>query len=641
MPTPDRTPDRDDAEDFSLRPVAPDASDDALPTPRELEDELTEIYSSDDRGIHRDMSRLERARGTTMRKFLVGMIVFFGALAAVAWAGFFFFSPTNDKFTGEDVTVSIDGPGEVKSGEETTYVVKYENGEGVALGTSALEVRLPKAFVVTSTEPATENNDWHIGSIGPGKSGEVHITGVFLAGTGSELDVQAILTYRPADFNSEFQRVATRTLLVGDSVMTTSVSGPDKVLPGDEVAIEFTYENTSPNDFSDLVLRAEYPEGFIPTSSDPESEDGDFHEWRIDKVPAGEKGTVTVHGNFASDAQGELVFGSTLGFLDDAETFQKQAENTFTTEVLQGELVTTLIMNGKTSDQPVRFGDTLRYAVTFRNTGESSLGNITLSVQIDSEPETGLILWNQLEDENGGVRDGNTITWTSKQLRQLERLDANDEGVIEFLVPVSAEVPEGAEGDIQIKSHVTAKIESIDGDVVERETQSQPMVAHLLSDTALAGAARYFAEDSSPLGKGPLPPKVGQATTYRIVWHLTNALHDLSDLRLSTKLPQNVRYTGNSSVDAGDLSFDAGEDKMIWTLNWLPTDVSDLNVAFDVEITPTEEQSGKIPTLVDASIFEATDNVAQSTMLLSLPPMSTAAEEDPLAAGLGRVEAAN
>lgn len=633
------TPDRNEKEDFSLRPTETAPDPNALPTEEELEEELSEIYSvSDDEPIDRDMTRLERARGTTMRKLLVGMIVFFGALAAVAWAGFFFFSPMNDKFTGEDVLVTIEGPGEVTSGEEVEYVVKYENEEGVALGTSTLEVRVPKTFTITGMEPAAENGTWQVGSIGPKKEGEVRIKGVFLAKTGSELDMQAILTYRPADFNSEFQRVTTRTLLVGDSVMTAALEGPAKVLPGDEVAISFIYKNASPNDFNGLVLRAVYPQGFIPSSSDVASIDGDLREWAIASVPHESEGRVTVRGNFASDAQGGLIFGSELGFLDENEAFAEQAKSEFSTEVLQGELVATLIMNGKTTDQPVRFGDMLRYAVTFRNTGSSSLGNIALSVVIETEPDTGLVLWNELKDANGGVRDGNSITWTSKQLRQLERLDEDDEGVVEFLVPVSSDVPASADGDIRIKSHVIATIESIDGDIVERETQSQPMVAHLLSDTTLAGEARYFDADGAPIGNGPLPPKVGEGTTYRIQWHLTNSLHDLNDLRLSTKLPSNVRYTGKSSVDAGDLRFDAAENKMIWTLNWMPTDVEDLDVSFDVALTPTSDQKGKVPTLIDATIFEASDSVAQTMMLLSLPPMTTAAEGDEFASGRGRVE---
>ena len=90
-------------------------------------------------------------------------------------------------------------------------------------------------------------------------------------------------------------------------------------------------------------------------------------------------------------------------------------------------------------------------------------------------------------------------------------------------------------------------------------------------------------------------------------------------------------------VDAGDLRFDAAAGKMIWTLNRLPTNVNKLGVNFEVAMTPTPEQSGKIPTLVDALIFEATDKSTGEGILLSAPPLTTALENDPGASGKGRV----
>lgn len=609
-----------------------------LPDEEELEEELSEIYSSESGTPARsDMTRLEKARGTVAKKMLVGLIVFFGALAAVSWAGFFFFSPTDDKFTGERVDLVIEGPGEVRSGENVEYVVKYRNGEGIALGTSSLEVRLPRSFVLTGTEPVTEGQTWQIGSLAPDASGEVRISGVFLAAVTKELDMQAIVTYRPADFNSEFQRVATRTLLVGDSVIETSVDGPTKVLPGDSVSYTFGYKNVSPNAFGDIAVRVRYPEGFIPESSEPAATDPTLTEWRIADLGAEAEGAITVNGTFASEAQGELTFAAETGFLDDAEEFQSQSSAEAVTDVLQGELVTTLILNGKTSDQPIRFGDVLRYAVTYRNTGTASLGNIVLSVVIETEPGNGVVLWNDLKDEAGGKRQDGTISWDAKNIRSLGRLDEGDEGVVEFEVPVTAEVPDGTE-DIVVRSHVVASIESIDGDIVERSTKSQPIAAHLLSDAVLAGHARYFSDGGVPLGTGPLPPKVGETTTFRILWRLSNSLHDLRDLRLSAKLPENVTFTGASSVDAGELRYDATEGKMIWTLNWMPKNVETLNVGFDVALRPSDDQRNTIPTLLDASIFESTDTVASSTLLLSLPPMTAALEEDPVGSGRGRVE---
>lgn len=605
----------------------------------ELNEELSVIYGEDEDEADPDMSHLERAPRLTARKIIFGLVVFFAALAAISWIGFFVFSPQDDKFSGEKVSLTIDGPTAVKSGELVTFDIAYRNGENVPLGTAVIEIRLPDAFTLVSSEPDIDRNSWKLGSLAPRARGKITISGIFLAPLAKELDIQAIASYRPADFNSEFQKVSTKTVIVDGSVLEIDMDGPGKAMPGDTIDLVITYENTSDTKFGDLIVKADYPAGFIPESSVPESDDEDVSEWRIGELDAKGIDSITVTGTFASDAHGDIAVKTMIGYLDPSEAFQKQAEASFTTEVTQGQLVATVILNGKPESQAVRFGDTLRYAITYRNTGAASLGNVEFSVVLEAEPEAGLILWNELEDESEGRRDGGRITWTSKQIKSLERIEEDDEGIIEFSIPIAENAGGlGGDGEFEVTCWVESTVESIDGDVINRKTKTQPLVAKVLSDTELTVGARFYDDNGIPVGSGKIPPQVGETTTYRVTWKVANSLHELSDLKLSAKLPENVAWTGESNVDAGDLRFDAADRKMIWTLNWMPTTVAGLTVSFDVSITPSDDQKDKIPTLVDATIFEATDRVAGEKMLISKPPLTTALEDDPHGAGKGRVQ---
>ncbi|MFC1638730.1 hypothetical protein ACFL26_00485 [Patescibacteria group bacterium] len=605
----------------------------------ELDAELSSIYGGeggDD--LQPDMTRLERDNGSLVRRAAFGLVTFFALLAAVSWVGFFYFSPAEDRFTGESVFALIDGPAVVKSGELVTYRVKYRNGENVPLGTASLDVRLPESFVLHDSEPSTENGTWKIGSLPPKGRGEVAVSGIFLAPLAKEHDIQAILSYRPADFNSEFQGVSTKTVLVEGSVLELEATSPSKALPGDTVDVTFGYRNGSETKFSDLMLSAAWPEGFIPESSEPPATDETLKEWRIEELDAFGSGEIKVTGTFASDAYGDIDFRSELSYLNEDEGAVRQAEAAATTEVMQGELVAALILNGQTDSQPIRFGDMLRFAVSYRNTGSASLGNVELSVHLESDPPGALLLWDDLADETEATRDGDSLTWTSEEIESLERLEPDDEGVVEFELPITAEPPAGVrDNEFELRAWVVTKVESIDGDVVERETKTQPIVAKLLSDTMLTAAARFYNENGIPVGSGNLPPEVGEATTYRMTWTVGNSLHELTDLKLSARLPDNVMWNGRSNVDAGDLRFDAAESKMLWTLNWLPTTVSELEISFDVSITPEDSQRGKVPTLVDATLLEATDKVAGYSLLVTAPPVTTAIEYDEHALGKGRV----
>lgn len=604
----------------------------------ELDTELHAIY---DDARRPDMSRLEQVRHSALKKALVGMMAFFAVLATVAWAGVFFFSPGSGKFSGEGVALAIEGPAEVKSGELVTYAIRYKNEERIALGTASLEIRLPRAFKVQHVDPAPEDGGtWRIGSIAPGKDGLITVQGTFTAAIGKEYDIQAILTYRPADFNSEFQKVATKGLKIAGSVIEATLAGPTKVLPGDKVTFALTFKNGSENRFEQLKARAEWPTTFIPESSEPASVDGAFKEWDIAALDAGAEGNITVTGSFASETEGAQRSVMRVGFIGENDAFETQAEAEASPDVLRGDFVTALILNGKSEAQPARFGDMLRFAVSYKNAGTVTLGDVKLALTIEATPPGKVVLWNELKDKAKGTRSGNTITWTKRQVPSLGSIGPGEEGTLDLEVPLLAAplagAPAGAEYAVTSWLEATAAL--IDGEAADRTTRTAPIVTKLVSDASIAAVARYFNEDGIPVGSGPLPPKAGEATTYRASWKIANSLHELSDLKVSAKLPPNARWTGFSSVDAGDLRFDAAAEKMVWTLNRMPTSIKALTVSFDVSITPTDDQKGKVPTLVDGTIFEAIDKTNGWPIILAAPPLTTAADGDEGVAGKGRVQ---
>lgn len=601
----------------------------------EVEKEIETIYQEE--GDERDMTRLVQTKRSTLRRVLAGAVVFFALLTVVSWAGFLFFSGSQNKFSGDKVELLIEGDAGITGGSVETYVFRYKNNESIPLGTASLEIRLPKEFQLVSSEPAPVGNAWKLGSIAPGKEGIITLRGTVLAPKDKPLDFQAILTYRPADFNSEFQKVTTRTVAVSDSVIDLTVDGPAKAMPGDKITLLLKYKNESELDAVGARVTADFPAAFIPESSEPKSTNDSISEWLLPALKAGAEGSIAVSGSFASNAQGKVDLPFNVGFSDADGSFLPQEQVVFTSGVIKGDLVTTLILGGKAENQQVSFGDTLHFAVGYKNAGESTLGNVTLTLVIDALPIPGAMLrWNELKDTRGGAKNENSVTWTSKQVPALATIKPGEEGLIDIDLPILT-APIADQKEYSITSWIESTIETVDGEKVGRTAKSQPIVAKIGSDVTVVEDARYFNADGVPVGSGPLPPKVGESTTYRVFWNITNSLHELADLRLAVPLPDGVVWNGVSNVDAGSLRYDGAASKMIWTLNRLPTNITKLGINFDLAITPTPEQAGKLPTLVDALIFEATDRATGETIILSAPPLTTALENDLVAAGKGRV----
>ena len=604
----------------------------------EVERELQSIYNDPER-TEEDLTTFSRTSMSPKKKILIGLIVFLAIIAAISWAGFFFFSSDKAKFSGEEVMLAIDGPEQIKSGALTIYTLHYKNQEKIPLGTASIEVRFPKSFHLQKTDPAAENNVWQIGSVASGKEGNITVQGIFIAPIDKELDIQAILTYRPADFNAEFQKVATRTVKVNDSVMELTVSGPAKVLPGDKVTLHFNYHNASQNTFENFKFLFVLPEKFIPESADPAPINETYQEWLIPKLGPDKTGSIAITGTFAAEVEGKIDFKGKIGFLGENDVFALQKEAVYTADVFKGDLVSALILNGKAENQAIRFGDVLRYTLTYRNTGTVTLENVSLSLVFETTPPDKLLLWNALKDRGRGIQKNNQITWTKKQIPSLTKIAAGEEGTLDITIPViDAPISGLTDTQYQISSWVEATVNTIDGEKVSRTTKTPPLIAKINSDTTLSTEAMYFNQDNIPVGSGPLPPTIGQATSYRVTWKIENSLHELTDLKISAKLPPNVVWHNTSSVDAGNLRFDAPTEKMVWTLNWLPRTIKTLTINFNVDITPTPEQKNQIPMLTDTIIFEAIDKITGSSVLLSQDPLTTSLEHDISAAGKGRVQ---
>ncbi len=118
-------------------------------------------------------------------------------------------------------------------------------------------------------------------------------------------------------------------------------------------------------------------------------------------------------------------------------------------------------------------------------------------------------------------------------------------------------------------------------------------------------AARYYSNLGDQLGVGPLPPRVGEATTYWVTWTVGPFDSDLRDVELTTDLPEEVRATGKfaSSIPG---TFETDGKKITWSFPSLRMVGQEKSVfAFEIEFMPTEKDLGQAVRLLDGSVLTA------------------------------------
>lgn len=602
----------------------------------ELGKDLKSIYA-DKEGKLPDFTRLDGKPGSRFKSAIIGAVVTLAVLGGATWAGLLLFSRTSG-FTGEDVELSVETDGSFTAGAESDVTIRYRNRERIPLARAEIEFRAPDGFEITGSDPVSaEDGAWSVGSIAPGAEGEVKVRGYVRRELDAAMTFEAKLNYRPADFNADFQKVASHTVIVSDSVLALSGAGPAQMTPGDEIAFVYGYENRSETPLENVRFTVEPLEGFIFASADPKPDEDVAMQWTFPKIEAKAKGAITIKGTFSAASRGPKALMARMGFAGDAGIVTI-ARAEAKTDVLKSNLDLALIVNGSDKPPVVSLGDQLFFTIRYENAGDVALKDVSLIAELPAEPSPALIDWVSLKDEFGGIRKESTITWTKKELPALASLAPGDKGEIDFSVQlVRKPLPQATTPNYVVHANASARIAKAGNGSGARQVDAVPMDIRLLSDASFVAYGRYYS-DGVPLGSGPLPPKVGEKTVYRIFWIVKNSLHELTNLTAATLLPQGVRWTGTQrDVSAGSLDFDETGRKVTWRLNRLPTSVPEVIATFEVELSPGAEDIGEILDLTGDNRFEAFDKDVNAVILKTQPPVGTDLIGDQDASGKGVV----
>lgn len=601
-----------------------------------LEYDLRQIYAEDD-GKLPDLYTLEKARSNRLRTVLISLVFFFGLLAATAWAGFFVFQP--GAFRGEGVKVSVAAPTALVAGGTGTLKIRYVNGERVPLGSFEIAATLPEGFhMISATPPPLEGTRWIIGSLASGQSGEIEIVGTVDGAVGTPLAFSAYGTYIPANFNSEFQAVGSLATVVGDSVLKLTVSGPDRTPAGEPVTYLVRYENAGDVTITGAAAELTLPPDLLVESVTPAQRIEDRRVPLPDVLP-GASGEISIRGSYASDASGQRTVSATAGVLASDQHLAVYARAEGRTDVVGGDLVLTAVTNGVSGEGRVNFGDTLRTTLTYENRGSVDLTGVEITLVYEARPTAGgsLLKFDTFADESAGVRTDGRVTWTKKEVARLAKLAPGDEGTIDVRVDLADAPFTLTDRAYVVDVSAEARVAKVGDLSVGRAVKSAKTTLKLNSNVRFGAAVRYFNDDDLAVGTGPVPPRVGATTTYRVFWTADNSLHELTGLTLRVPLPAGVTYAERGQASAGEVHFDTASSTVVWTLNRMPESVSRLDGSFDVRIVPTSADAGKILPLSGPLTFEALDAIAGGLIVRTMEPLDTNLDTDPQVSGKGKV----
>jgi hypothetical protein len=161
--------------------------------------------------------------------------------------------------------------------------------------------------------------------------------------------------------------------------------------------------------------------------------------------------------------------------------------------------------------------------------------------------------------------------------------------------------------------------------VSEEVTASATKVVRVATAATLALQTRHT---SGPLlAGGPIPPKVGQTTTYTIVWSVKTQGSPIAGASLTTLLPSYVVYTG-VTTDGSAFQYDASSHTVTWNLGDLAAQ-SNRSGAFQLSLTPSSSQKGSVPALTGKATFAGYDRSAGVSVSSTIDALTTEMPSEP------------
>lgn len=580
-------------------------------------EQLQSIYA-DDTGAVPDMKHFTHGGTRTWRRILAGSIIFLLLACGAAWGGFFVFSSMHSNFAEQSIAIDIQAPQNVTAGDTITYRIRIRNGQRLELSKTELTLAYPEGFTVTNTSLLPIDQDktkWKFGVVEGGKDVELEVSGVLVGSTGSQQSLRAFFTYKPSNFNSEFQTIGSSTQTINQSPITLVTAFPKTASPGSSIALPFTLSVSSA---TTGTIRVVVDGGSHFTFSDPKKGETipagvqriDARTWLITSITPEKPLTLTANGSFTGDSAETEKIVTTASLLDGGREYVV-ATSEHELPIARSSLVLSLFANGSSSDVLIAPEGNLTFSLFSKNTSDKPIKNLTIRAVLDtpSFQNKSILAINSLnagsepkiagEQVNPDTRRV-TLTWTRKERASLTNLDPQKEDTIPFSLSLLSKASLDYTKLTQFT--ITAIAEGSYDNGTQVSLQTQPITITIGSDTTIDA-------DAVPINPETLEP-TSSSDTYRVTWTVKNDIHAVKDVVVKASLVGDVEWLGQE-LQNGSLTFDAKSKAARWTIPSISSGTKIERASFVVRINA--KTAGQ-QLLMTTTALEATDTVINQSL---------------------------
>ena len=511
---------------------------------------------------------------------------------------FFFWKPTITDMIDLNFTF---GNERLLSGNPITIKLEYTNRSKQILNDAILAIHLPSGFVVdrdkTPTEILSDNSTAEIGEIKPGATGKLEIQGTLFAEPNVGQKIIAYLTYRPEEKKSTEQKISAAMIKTNGSTLFSDINLPTSTFPGRELQTTLTLKNIGQTRLENISV-----------TSEP------FKNFADDKLLNG----ISLEPGETKAIAGIITSPATAGDSNQKFVFNIIVNNTtFLLNTLEKSLnvVYPKIEAGLQSNYDGAYADangTIPIRIYWHNASEYNLDDVRIIIA----PTPGTVDLKTTARENNLTVEGQTLVADKITRTTLGYAAAGSSDEFVIKLKLKSFFATDNVSQIEIKMRTEAELPDVPGQKLITESSD---VIRLPLATQISWAVKpvYYTPDGDQLGRGPLPPEVGETTKYWIFAEIQNGVNAISKNSFSAILADGVTFTGKESVTLGtQMRYAEGSKTVNWSYNLAPAN-GKIGLYFEVAVTPSASQIGQKLQLIKSASFTAEDDVVGKQLFLT------------------------
>jgi hypothetical protein len=534
------------------------------------------------------------------KKLFVFDMVLLSVAVAVLGSGIFFYFWKPGLMDKIDLEISL-SKGRVLAGEDVCIVIYYKNNSEINLLNTQLGLHAPVGFVVdrniTPVEKFSDESIFNVEKISAGASGSVEACGKLWVEPKKEEKITSILSYLPENKKYREQKFSSFILNLQDSVIKASLEAPEHTFANAKAPFVYKIANVGAENV--IVDLEPVWTGHFETK-----------EKSLSQITLPPKAQKIISGEIITpNKESDYKFGFS------AFTYVKNTRiKIMTTEVgiqttAPNFYLTAKNNSNKTYAEP---NDSLRIHIAWKNNSKYAFENGKIKIQLSD----GVVNIAETARANQAKIENGTMIIDKKNRTALSNIQPFAKDEFEILIKLADSFYASDENYLEIKPTLTAELEKSEGKQ-NFTANADALKIQLSTNASLTAEIKYYTDEGDQLGRGPLPPVVGETTKYWVFVKILNSVNPLAEPKFSAILAPWAQFTGKQSVTLGStLNYAEQSKEVSWSYFEIPKN-SQTGLFFEIAINPSPENAGKPIQLIKEIEFYGKDKITGKEFILN------------------------